>query len=426
MRRSPAVALLFLFTSWIPFALLLPAARRERKLRIAWLPVVVGLLASVYAAVTFLAWPRASIRLDLLLVLAGLFAADAAAAIAVARALFGKRPEPALSPPARGFARGAALTAIAWLAVAAMGFAWSRVSAARSTAGYFHGQELLLAAKLRDRESAAIAYGPLSTADAALAPWVGVWDLASSTGRVTTLVLAADRRVWLRFDCTPGSCEAGPGTLELAGADRASAQVPGSGGRIWGLELRKLPAGELEVSIAPSAGSAGPLVATARPRALPAAAAPPPGDLEPLGIFSVLEWLPQHVALTELRLWRQGRKIYGIALCHIALPARPTMFSPRRFESVESDDGSFAVDVERYGGTARLAAGALELTGRDPNNWQKRRTVTLLPAAQLRDPRLDLIPGHDLARWREWARDVVPPIVDWTAPERPEVREPPG
>lgn len=101
------------------------------------------------------------------------------------------------------------------------------------------------------------------------------------------------------------------------------------------------------------------------------------------------------------------------------------MFSPKRFESLERDDGSFEVDVERYGGTARFTAGGLELTGRDPNNWQKRRSVTLLPATQLHDARLDLIPGRDFARWREWSRDVVPPIVEWTAPARPAVEAPP-
>lgn len=230
MEEFAAVALLFLFTSWLPFALLLPLARRDRRLRIAWLPVIVGLLSSAYCAATFVAWPRASIRLDLLVVLAGVFAADTAAAILVVHALFRNRLDPAPSPRARRLARGAAFAAMAWLAVAAMGFAWSQFSAARSMAGYFHGQELLLAAKLRDRESAAIAYGPLFTADAALAPWIGVWDLASSTGRVTTLVVTADRRIWLRFDCTPGTCEAGPGMLQVHSPDRMSAQVPGLGG----------------------------------------------------------------------------------------------------------------------------------------------------------------------------------------------------
>ncbi|HEV8631625.1 MAG TPA: hypothetical protein VGV61_15005, partial [Thermoanaerobaculia bacterium] len=135
--------------------------------------------------------------------------------------------------------------------------------------------------------------------------------------------------------------------------------------------------------------------------------------------YSALEWLPQHVALTEIRLWREGTKIHGLGLCSVVLPASDTMLFPQRFDTRVRSGGSFDLPLARCGGTLRPVSGGLELTGRDPRDWRWRRTVLLEHATRVADPALDLVPGTDLAAWRQWMRSVVPPVVQWKAPPRP-------
>ncbi|HEV8629334.1 MAG TPA: hypothetical protein VGV61_03385, partial [Thermoanaerobaculia bacterium] len=274
------LALGFLFTSWLPFALLLPWARRANGLRVAWLPALAGALAAAYAVITRRLWPEANIRVDLLPVLAVVFACDVVGLTIVTQVLLADRRAPRLTPPARLLARLAAVAGAAWLLVAGLGFSWSQLSLVRAVRRLDSGQRLLLAAKLRDRDSAAIAYGPLAAAEAQLGPWVGVWDLQPPAAWVRTMVIAGDRRVWVRFQCAVGECEAGPGTLELGDLGEAQATVGKMGGGGWALRLTTLPGGALRVGAAPLAGEArGPQTAAARRRVLPAAGPAIPGEL---------------------------------------------------------------------------------------------------------------------------------------------------
>jgi hypothetical protein len=411
------VALLFLFTSWLPFVLVLPWARRVPALRGSWVAVGVGVAAATYTLVTLRLWPGASIRVDLLLVMAVLAASEVVAWLLLVGALAADRRRRTL--PARGRAAGwiACAAVGAWLAAGALGVVQMTVSGRALMTRHRQGQGLLLEAALRDRERAAIAYGDLEPDPLGTTPWVGVWELEATTARLRTLVVTAQGRVWLRFECGLPECEAGPGTLEGAAGSPAVARVPGPGGGTWEVRLAPALAGHLRVAVQPpGATGGGALEATARRRLLPAAQEEP-GELESLGAFSSLEALPAHLALTELRLWRRGGSIHGLALCQIALPGSLTHLRPQVFAAELSTDGSsFTLPVDRCRGTVRIVPDGLELTGRDPRSRQAERTVLLRPGARVRDAALDLTPDSTLEAWREWTEVVIRPILDWRPP----------
>lgn len=418
------MALLFLYTSWLPFLLLLPWGRRSPALW-SWLPVGAGVTASAYALVTFSVWPQANIRVDLLLALLVVFACDAVGWLVVAITLLSGRRRRALTSTARLMATTACVAVGAWLAVGIGGLVESRRTHRETVARFRHGQALLLEAKLRNRGNALIAYGPLESSDAWLARWVGVWDLEATAVRIRSLVVTGDREVWVRFDCNVPECEAGPGTLERSDEDRAIANVRGLGGGGWELALGGASPDSISVR-ARSLTGGDPVLAEAQRRMLEEVPDQVQGELVALGTHSVLEWLPSHVALTEVRLWRQERKIYGVALCQVVVPGRSTMLMPKLFEAELQPDDSFPLQVSRCGGLMQLLPQGLTLTGRDPRDWRAERTVRLEPRAVVRDPGLDLTPSTSVEAWRDWTEAAVRPVIRWNAPTQDPTTSPPS
>lgn len=409
----------FLLTSWIPFVLVLPWVGRRDLPRVLWVPVVLGLLAAVYSGLTFWLWPQASIRLDLVLLWPVVWLADLGGCLLLGWALFHDRQERSLTKPARTAATLTVLGAAAWIVVAAG--AWTSVwfETSRAASRFELGHRLLLSAKLQDAESARLAYGTTRTDDPVLEPWVGVWDLDSES-RFTTLIVSAERRVWFRFRCGDRECEEGPGRLEPVDPDLAVAFVPHPGapqGR-WSLQLEAATGDVLDIRIeADWAGATSPPVrAEARRRTLPPPS-PVPSELESLGTFSALEWRPEHVALTELRLWRDDHELIGLYLAQTALPGRETMLFPKVLTGIRpAADGSFTFEVDDRRIEGRWRGDALELTGRGP--WGNDRALVLERRERVVNPALRLVPTSTREAWEEWMEAAVPPVVPWEPPRR--------
>ncbi|HVS64690.1 MAG TPA: hypothetical protein VMT85_14440, partial [Thermoanaerobaculia bacterium] len=194
------LALAFLLTGWVPFALVLPYAWRGVLPRLMGVPALLGAVAAGYTALSLRLWPDANIRVDLLFLLPVLWASYLGGCSFLLVALLRDRRRRRLAPSTRTVAAVALLAGGGWAMVSVASTARGLLKARDLGSRFDHGQRLQLAAKLQDAQSAGLAYGPLSSADPALRPWVDVWRLADAD-RFTTLIITGDRRVWLRFQC---------------------------------------------------------------------------------------------------------------------------------------------------------------------------------------------------------------------------------
>ena len=388
------------------------------------MPVAAGGAGSLYTLATL--GHSANIRIDLLLVVAAIFICNSIGLVVLVSVLVADRWRQTLDARARS-ASWVASVAIA-VGLAAAGWSW--VSVVRSnqlrTVQHLRGFDLLLEAKLRSHANAETAYGPLSTEDPRLAEWVGVWDLEPPAGRVRTVVITAEREAWIRFECGSRECEVGPGTLALEGRTAAAAVVPAMGGGTWELELElneTADGAEMHVAARQRSGSQELEAARARRRVLLDPVESAEAELEPLGAFSAVEWRGNHVALTEFRLWRRGGRLFGIAMCGKAVPGRSTFLQPKPFQAELLDGNRFALPLGACGRTGRLQVGAVEIVGHAAGDWGVDRALRMASGSLVPDVALDLVPAISVEAWKEWTTVVLPPLTEWTAPDRPEAED---